>query len=103
MPSHKTKSAAVLTIYNAPGMTKRRRFEVQGWLRTQARLLERGSKTERSTRFRATRTMLTLKQPNTYSAQGRKAIAAWLRQHAKFLGQYGKEFSKRFIGRYLTG
>ena len=54
MPIPTTLSAAVVTIRNAPRMTKK----------------------------------------------GRKAIANWLRQHARWLEKDGDKYSKRFTGRY---
>ena len=40
----KTKTAAVLTIHDAPNMHKRGRTEIANWLRRQAKLLERNHK-----------------------------------------------------------
>jgi len=96
-----TKSAAVLTIYNAPGMTKRRRDSISEWLRATSRLLAGSSSMEEVRRFGETRTRLTLRRNWDYSAKGRKAISAWLRMHAKYLEQHGKNYAKRFTGRYL--
>lgn len=103
-----TRSAAILTVYNAPGMTKSRRQEVATWIRWMATRVAgdftAGAKKvpkAASFRFASTRTILTLKSPNKYSAKGRRDIAAWLRRHAKFLEQHGNQFSKRFTGRYL--
>lgn len=97
----KSTSAAILTIYNAPGMTKQRRWQVVGWLRRAARAVHYNVHMERHTRFRQTRTLLTLKDYDNYSSKGRRDIAAWLRRHAKFLEQHGNQYSKRFTGRYL--
>lgn len=44
-----TKSAAVLTVHNAPGMTPGRRLQVARWLRSCAKKLEAG-RLERKTR-----------------------------------------------------
>ena len=55
MKKAKTKSAAVVTIFDAPEMT----------------------------------------------LEGRKNVAKWLRQQARFLEKYGPELAARFTARYL--
>jgi len=95
-----TKSAAILTVYNAPGMTKHRRLAIAEWLRAKALCLLHREISARE-RFLATRTLLTLRAPTKYSAKGRRDIAAWLRMHAKYLEQHGTNYSKRFTARYL--
>ena len=45
--------------------------------------------------------ILTIHDAPHMSLKGRKAIAAWLRMHAKYLLRYGPEYSKRFTGRFL--
>ncbi len=52
MSKAKDKSAAILTIFKAPEMTKRGRKQIAEWLRRQARFLEQNGD-ELASRFRA--------------------------------------------------
>jgi hypothetical protein len=45
--------------------------------------------------------ILTIRDAAQMSRRGRKAIANWLRRHARFLESHGSDFSRRFTGRYL--
>ncbi len=45
--------------------------------------------------------IITILDGDRMTPKGRRRIAVWLRQQAKFLEQYGKEFSGRFRARYL--
>jgi len=45
--------------------------------------------------------ILTIKDASLMTPTGRKAIAEWLRSHAKFLIKHGKDYSGTFRGRYL--
>lgn len=45
--------------------------------------------------------VITIHRASRMTPSGRKRIANWLRQQAKFLTVYGKEFSGRFTARYL--
>lgn len=47
--------------------------------------------------------ILTIKKPGAMSEQGRKDIADWLRQHAKNLLKYGKDYNDKgdFRGKYF--
>lgn len=45
--------------------------------------------------------VLTIKDADKMSVEGKKAIAAWLRQQAKDLLKYGEHYSSRFRARYL--
>jgi len=45
--------------------------------------------------------VVTIRNASDMSPAGRKAIAAWLRQHANDLTKHGKDYSGGFIGRYL--
>ncbi len=52
MAKQKLKTAAIVTIHNAPDMTKRGRTQIANWLRRQANLLESANK-RLANRFRA--------------------------------------------------
>jgi len=43
---------------------------------------------------------LTIHRADKMTTVGRKAIANWLREHAKALEKYGHEYSPRFRGSY---
>ena len=45
--------------------------------------------------------VLTIKDAPRMSPKGRREVAAWLRRHADMLVEEGKNYSKRFTGRYL--
>lgn len=45
--------------------------------------------------------ILTIKDASKMSDKGRKAIAEWLRQNAKYLIKYGKEYNGSFRARYI--
>lgn len=45
--------------------------------------------------------ILTIRRAGDMTPRGRRAIAAWLRDHARWIVQHGKEYSPRFTGRYL--
>lgn len=45
--------------------------------------------------------VLTVFGAGRMTAKGRRDIAGWLREHAKFLLKHGAEYSERFRGRYL--
>jgi len=45
--------------------------------------------------------VITVRDANTMTPRGRKAIAAWMRQQARFLEQHGNEFSRRFTAHYM--
>jgi len=45
--------------------------------------------------------IVTIRDAAEMTAEGRKAIADWLRMHAKMLLQHGGDYSKVFRGRYL--
>ncbi len=45
---------------------------------------------------------LTIHRVAEMTPEGRKAIAEWLRNHAKMIVKEGKNYSKRFTGRYLA-
>lgn len=49
----------------------------------------------------ASAAIITIRQANSMTKLGRKAIAQWLRHHADMLEDYGQEYSSRFTGRYL--
>ena len=45
---------------------------------------------------------ITIKDAPRMTKRGRKAIANWLRMHARYLEKHGAQYTKgRFIGRYL--
>lgn len=44
---------------------------------------------------------VTIHGADSMTPRGRRRIAAWLRSHADFIVREGKNFSKRFTGRYL--
>lgn len=46
--------------------------------------------------------IFTILRAGEMTPEGRKAIAEWLRMHAKALIKDGKKYSSRFIGRYMT-
>ncbi len=46
--------------------------------------------------------VLTLKDPAGWTKAGRKRVAQWLRDQAKFLEEYGHEYGERFRARYLS-
>lgn len=45
--------------------------------------------------------VLTVRDAGNMTAQGRRAIAAWLRRNARFLEEHGKDWDKDFVARYL--
>ena len=45
--------------------------------------------------------ILTIKDADKMAPEGRKEIANWLRQQAKDLIKYGKNYNKKMIARYL--
>lgn len=45
--------------------------------------------------------ILTIKDAPNMTRKGRKSVANWLRDHAKWLEEDGDKYSNRFIGRYL--
>lgn len=45
--------------------------------------------------------IVTIKDASNMSSSGRRAIAKWLRNHADMLVKDGKNYSKRFVGRYM--
>lgn len=45
--------------------------------------------------------IVTIYRADEMTARGRRQIAAWLRRHAEMLTSEGKNYSKRFTGRYL--
>jgi len=44
---------------------------------------------------------VTIHGAGSMTPAGRREIAAWLRSHAQFITKEGKNYSKRFTGRYL--
>lgn len=45
--------------------------------------------------------IVTIYDADKMTAAGRKRIADWLRNHADWLLEHGKDYSPRFRGRYL--
>ena len=45
--------------------------------------------------------IVTIKNAQKMSARGRKSIANWLRQQARFLESNGDELASRFTARYI--
>lgn len=45
--------------------------------------------------------VITIRNADSMTLAGRKAIATWLRNHAKWLLKDGHEYAPRFTGRYL--
>ena len=45
--------------------------------------------------------IVTIKNADSMTKRGRKAIAEWLRRKAEFLEENGDQFSPRFTARYL--
>lgn len=45
--------------------------------------------------------IITIRNAGEMSARGRRRLADWLRRHAAFLLKHGKDYSGRFVGRYL--
>lgn len=45
--------------------------------------------------------VVTIKKAHAMTPNGRRAIALWLRQQARFLETNGKEFASTFRARYL--
>lgn len=46
--------------------------------------------------------VLTIHEAGAMTDKGRKDIAEWLRTHAKAILKDGKNYSKRFTGRYIV-
>lgn len=45
--------------------------------------------------------IVTIRDAGKMTPKGRRAVAKWLRQHAEMLTKHGRNYSKRFTGRYL--
>lgn len=45
--------------------------------------------------------VVTVFRADEMTSKGRKQVAAWLRQQASMLEKEGKNYAKRFTGRYL--
>jgi hypothetical protein len=45
--------------------------------------------------------IVTIHDAARMSPTGRKAIAQWLRNHARWLERHGREYAPRFRGRYI--
>jgi hypothetical protein len=45
--------------------------------------------------------VVTVFRADEMTSRGRKQVAAWLRQQASMLEKEGKNYAKRFTGRYL--
>lgn len=44
--------------------------------------------------------IITIRRASEMTPAGRKTIAAWLRMHADYLTEHGREYQRTFTGRY---
>ena len=45
--------------------------------------------------------IITIKHADAMTKKGRRDVAEWLRMHANYLLEHGKEYAPRFTARYL--